>query len=226
MAKLYQALFKPNQFVNSMGVTKIFENDSQWYALQTHFRHEKHARDRLFSVGVEPFLPLSTQCRQWSDRTVRTAVPLFTGYCFARFALIDTLTVLKTPGIIRIIGIPKPEPIHPDEIIALQKVSSTDRVMEQWNHITDGAWVEVVHGPLAGLRGQLVRKEKQHGLVIRVSLIQQAALIHIKADEVAAIQEISPSSSHPSRQRMHDDNGRHAKTWRYPSPPESRFERS
>jgi transcription antitermination factor NusG len=140
-------------------------------------------------------------------------VPLFTGYCFARFALIDTLTVLKTPGIIRIVGIPKPEPIHPDEIIALQKVSSTDRMMEQWNHVTDGAWVEVVQGPLAGLRGQLVRREKQHGLVIRVSLIQQAALIHIKADEVAAIQGISPSSSRPSLQRMHDDNGRHAKTW-------------
>ena len=181
-----------------METTTILANDFQWYALQTYFRHEKQARDRLCSVGIEPFLTLSTQYRQWSDRTVQTAVPLFTGYCFARFALIDTLTVLKTPGIIRIIGIPKPEPIHPDEIIALQRVSSTDRVMEQWNHITDGAWVEVVHGPLAGLRGQLVRKEKQHGLVIRVSLIQQAALIHIKADEVAAIQEISPSSSHPS----------------------------
>lgn len=206
--------------------TKTLANDAQWYALQTHFRHEKQARDRLCSVGIEPFLPLSTQDRRWSDRTVRTAVPLFAGYCFAKFALIDTLTVLKTPGTIRIVGIPKPEPIHPDEIMALQKVSSTDRVMEQWNQITDGAWVEVVHGPLAGLRGQLVRREKQYGLVIRVSLIQQAALIHIKADEVAAIQELSPSSSHPSRQRMHDDNGRHAKTWRYPSPPESRFERS
>jgi transcription antitermination factor NusG len=153
-------------------------------------------------------------------------MPLFAGYCFARFALIDTLTVLKTPGIIRIVGIPKPEPIHPDEIIALQKVSSTDRVMEPYDHFTDGAWVVVVQGPLAGLRGQLVRREKQHGLVIRVSLIQQAALIHIKADEVAAIQGIASSSSRPSLQRMHDDNGRHAKTWLCPSPPESRFKRS
>jgi transcription termination/antitermination protein NusG len=216
---------KPNQLVDSTEATTL-ANDSQWYALQTQFRHEKQARDRLFSVGIEPFLPLSTQYHQWSDRKVRMAVPLFTSYCFARFALTDTLTVLKTPGIIRIVGIPKPEPIHPDEIIALQKVSSTDRMMEQWDHFTDGAWVEVVQGPLAGLRGQLVRREKQHGLVIRVSLIQQAALIHIKADEVAAIQGISPPSFRPSLQRMHDDNGRHAKTWLYPSPPESRFKQS
>lgn len=154
------------------------------------------------------------------------AVPLFTGYCFARFALIDTLTVLKIPGIIRIVGITKPEPIHPDEIIALQKVSTTDRMMEPCDHFTDGAWVEVVQGPLAGLRGQFVRRAKQHGLVIRVALIQHAALIHIKADEVAAIQEISPSSSPPSLQRMHDDTGRHAKTWLDPSPHESPFKRS
>jgi transcription antitermination factor NusG len=163
-------------------------NDSQWYALRTHSRHEKQVRDRLLSIGIEPLLPLIKHCRQWSDRKVWKTLPLFTGYCFARFALTESLSVLKTPGIIHIVGVLKPEPIHSDEIVALQKVSSTDRMMEPCDHFTDGAWVEVVQGPLAGLRGQLVRRAKQDRLVIRVSLIQQAALIHIKADEVAAIQ--------------------------------------
>lgn len=162
-------------------------NDFQWYALRTHSRHEKQVRDRLLSIGIEPLLPLSTQCRQWSDRKVRTAVPLFAGYCFARFALTHTLTVLKTPGIVRIVGVPKPEPIHPDEIIALQKVNAGDHTVEPYDYCAEGAWVEVVRGPLAGLRGQLVRRAKQYGLVIRATLIQQAVRIHIGADEVVPI---------------------------------------
>ena len=167
-------------------------NDSQWYALQTHSRHEIQVRNRLLSVGIEPLLPLTKQCRQWSDRKVWTTLPLFTGYCFARFALIDSLAVLTTPGIVRIVGSLKPEPIPSEEIVALQKVSSADRTMEPCDYFTEGTWVEVVQGALAGLRGQLVRRTKQHGLVIRASLIQQAALIHINADEVVTIQRISP----------------------------------
>lgn len=144
-------------------------------------------RDRLLAVGMEPFLPLSKQHRQWSDRKVWTTVPLFSGYCFARFSLSDSLAVLKTPGVVRIVGMVKPEPIRDEEIVALQQVSSANRTMEPCDYLIEGAWVEVVQGPLTGLRGQLVRRTKQHGLVIRASLIQQAALIHIEADEVAPI---------------------------------------
>lgn len=116
-----------------------------------------------------------------------TTVPLFSGYCFARFSLGESLAVLKTPGVVRIVGTVKPEPIRDEEIAALQQVASVNRMMEPCDYLTQGAWVEVVQGPLAGLRGQLVRRTKQQGLVIRASLIQQAALVHIEADEVTPI---------------------------------------
>lgn len=162
-------------------------SDLQWYALKTHARHEKSVRDRLAAVGIEPLLPLSKQCRQWSDRKVWTTLPLFAGYCFARFALSHSLTVLQTPGIARIVGAVKPEPIPDEEISALQRLTCADRPIEAYDYFTEGAWVEVVRGPLTGLRGQLVRKDRQHGLVIRAHLIQQAALIHIDADEVVSV---------------------------------------
>ncbi|TKB60183.1 MAG: hypothetical protein E8D48_13665 [Nitrospira sp.] len=58
-------------------------SEVHWYALQTCSRHEKPVRDRLMAAGVEPFLPLSKQCRQWSDRKVWTTAPLFSGYCLS-----------------------------------------------------------------------------------------------------------------------------------------------
>ncbi len=166
-------------------------SDCQWYALQTQSRHEKQVRDRLQAIGIEPLLPVGRQRRQWSDRKVWTTLPLFTGYCFANFALVRSLAVLQTPGVVRIVGSLKPEPIPDDEIAVFQRVASMNPVMEPCDYLTEGAWVEVIHGPLVGLRGQFVRRTSHHGLVIRSSLLQQAALIHIESDEVAPVQHPS-----------------------------------
>jgi transcription termination/antitermination protein NusG len=165
----------------------VLETNLQWYALQTHSHHEKQVRDRLLSGGIEPFLPLSRQYRQWSDRKVWTTLPLFRGYCFARFSLDNSLAIRKTPGVARIVGIMKPEPIADEEIAVFQQVTSADRPIEPCHYFIEGTWVEVIRGPLTGLRGQFVRRTKHDGLVIRASLIQQAALIHIGADEVVPL---------------------------------------
>ncbi|MBS0156733.1 MAG: UpxY family transcription antiterminator [Nitrospira sp.] len=162
--------------------------DMQWYALSTRSRHEKQVRDRLAAVGVEPFLPLTRQLSQWSDRRVWTENPLFLGYCFARFSLRNRLTILQTPGIVRIVGITLPEPISDEEIAALKQLAESERPMESHNYFAEGALVQVVRGPLAGLRGQLLRKAGQDSLVIRVHLIQQAATVHIDMNEVVAVQ--------------------------------------
>jgi transcription antitermination factor NusG len=170
-------------------VAEIVGPDTKWYALKTQSRHEKQVRDRLEAMGVEPLLPLTKQRRQWSDRKVWTILPLFSGYCFARFSLVHSLPILQTPGVVRIVGSSqRPEAIPTDEISALQKLAASDRVMEPYDYFTEGMWVEVIRGPLIGLRGHLVRKTSHDGLVIRAHLIQQAALIHINADEVTPLQ--------------------------------------
>jgi len=140
------------------------------------------------ALGIEPLLPLGKQCRQWSDRKVWNVLPLFSGYCFANFALTRSLAVLQTPGVVRIVGAVRPEPIPTEEIAALQQVSSVNPMMEPCDYLTEGAWVEVIRGPLVGLRGQFVRRASHHGLVIRSSLLQRAALIHIGSDEVTSLQ--------------------------------------
>ncbi len=180
-------MFNATQGMGSRDVGTVPTDHSLWYALQTHSRHEKQVRDRLVAVGMEPLLPLSRQYRQWSDRKVLTTVPLFGGYCFARFSLVRSREVLQIPGVARIVGATKPEPIAAEEIAAFHQLSLVDRMMEPCDYLIEGAWVEVIQGPLTGLRGQFVRRNKQHGLVIRVSLIQQAALVHIEADEVSPL---------------------------------------
>ncbi len=161
--------------------------DLRWYAISTRSRHEKMVRDRLAGIGVEPFLPLARTLSQWSDRKVWTLSPLFSGYCFARFSLMNSHAVLQTPGIVRIVGSVMPEAISDEELAALKQLSGSDRSLEPEAYFTEGSLVEVVRGPLAGLRGQLLRKAGHDCLVIRVHLIQQAATVHIDMSEVIPV---------------------------------------
>ncbi len=96
--------------------------------------------------------------------------------------------MLHSPGVVRIVGTLEPEPIPTEEIAVLQQVSLTNSVMEPYDYLTEGAWVELKQGPLVGLRGQFVRRVGHDGLVIRSSLLQQAVLIHIGSGEVAPVQ--------------------------------------
>ncbi len=179
-------MLEPIQFGsrNARSLTTDVAVDLHWYAISTRSRHEKLVRDRLAAIGIEPFLPLVKKLRQWSDRKVWTESPLFSGYCFARFSLTSTHAVLQTPGTVRIVGSVMPEPIPDDEVTAIQKLAGSRRTLDRHDYLTEGTWVEVVRGPLIGLRGQLLRQAEHDYLVIRVNLIQQAATVHIDMSEV------------------------------------------
>jgi transcription antitermination factor NusG len=169
-------------------VSDVTCSDLQWYALSTRSRHEKLVRERLAGIGIEPFLPLTRQLSQWSDRKVWTNSPLFSGYCFARFSLTNSSAIRQTPGVVRIVGVIMPEAIPEEEMAALKKLADSERPFEPHDYFVEGAWVEVVRGPLTGLRGQLIRKANHDCLVVRVHLIQQAATVHISMSEVIPVQ--------------------------------------
>jgi transcription antitermination factor NusG len=158
----------------------------QWYALRTRSRHEKLVRDRLAGQGIEHLLPTVTRLSQWKDRKKEIEVPLFSGYCFARFPWQDRNPVLMVSGVVEIVGGGhRPEPVPDEEIAALKTLMASTLRYDAHPYLHEGMAVEVIRGPLEGIRGILLRKDKRHRLVISVHLIQQAAAVEIDASDVA-----------------------------------------
>jgi transcription antitermination factor NusG len=50
--------------------------------------------------------------------------------------------------------------------------------------IREGMMVEVIHGPLKGVNGRLVRKNEKARLVLSVDLIGQAVSVEVDAADV------------------------------------------
>ena len=160
----------------------------RWYALRTRSRHEKLVRDRLEAQGVEPLLPTITKLSQWKDRRKEVVVPLFSGYCFARFAWPDRLAAQTISGVVEIVGGgERPEPIPDEEIDALKTLMASTLRYDAFPYLREGMMVEVAKGPLKGVRGLLVRKGKRHRLVIAVHLIQQAASVEMYDSDVVPV---------------------------------------
>jgi transcription termination/antitermination protein NusG len=156
-----------------------------WYVVRTRSRHEKTVRDQLVRRHVETFLPIAERWSRWKDRRKKIAFPLFPGYCFARFSLVDRLRVLNVVGVADLVGIAgRPEPVPDAEVEAIQRLTSTTLQYDPHPFLAEGMDVEVVRGPLAGVRGKLLRKDRVTRLVLSVTLIRQAAVVEIHPGDV------------------------------------------
>ncbi len=179
-----------------------------WYAVWTRSRHEKVVREELASKGIEHFLPTIKTVNQWKDRKQQVEVPLFPGYCFARIGLEDRIRVLESRGVIQLVGNgPRPIPIPDDEIEHLRRLMGSDLLYEYGRYERKGVEVEVIHGPLQGVRGSLIRMASKCRLVIAVRLIEQAAVVDIDAGSVIALdgplavaRPAAPLGAHPRQQ--------------------------
>jgi transcription antitermination factor NusG len=159
-----------------------------WYAIRTRSRYEKLVNQQLTARSLEAFLPLIDRRRRWKDRWKTVSFPLFPGYCFARFAHADRLAVLTAVGVVQILGLNGHSiPVPDHEIEAVRQLVTCTLPLDPHPYLKEGMEVEVVRGPLAGVRGMLVRKGSRARLVVAVHIIQQAASVELDAADVRPV---------------------------------------
>ena len=158
-----------------------------WYAIWTRSRHEQVVREQLESKGYEAFLPTIPRWSRWKDRKKKVDWPLFPGYCFARFNGRERLPILKCSGVVSIVSFDgEMVPIPDFEIDGIRRVVDSELQFDPCPFIREGAMVEVVHGPLKGIVGRLIRKGAHARLMLAVDLIGQAVSIEVDAADVRA----------------------------------------
>ena len=170
--------------------------EGHWFAVRTRAQQERAVRDRLRGQGVEPLLPTVRRVSRWSDRRKLIEVPLFTGYCFANFLLHEKISILQIPGVAYVVGRGgEPEPVRREEIDALRILAGSGMPYEPCGALAEGDPVEVARGPLAGLRGRLIRRDGAHYIVIGVHLIQQGASLRVSVHDVVPLARELPSTA-------------------------------
>jgi transcriptional antiterminator NusG len=166
----------------------IEREGAEWFAIWTRSRHEQMVRDQLQRKRIEAFLPTITRWSRWKDRKKKIDWPLFPGYCFARFDPVDALPILKCTGVVNIVSFDgKPAAIPEIELDSIRLLVGSELQYDPCPMIHEGMMVSVVHGPLKGVVGRLVRKDAAKArLVLSVDLIGQAVSVEVDAADVKA----------------------------------------
>jgi transcription antitermination factor NusG len=156
------------------------ERKFPWYALSVKSRYERIVATFLENRGYEWFLPLYKSRRCWSDRIKELEMPLFPGYLFCRFDILNRLPVLVIPGVQNIVGGTKlPTAIDAAEITALQTAVQAGLSREPWPFLRVGDRVKIERGALAGVEGILLQIKGRHRLVLSVTLLQRSVAVDI-----------------------------------------------
>jgi transcription antitermination factor NusG len=165
----------------------ITSGTPQWYAVFTRSRHEQTVRRQLAEKSIEVFLPTVLRWSRWKDRRKKVEWPLFPGYCFARFDAADSLAVRACSGTLRIVSFDgRLAPVPESQLDSIRVLVQSDIAFDPCAVLREGAAVEVLHGPLRGVTGRLLRSESSRAIVVlAVDLIGCAIRVEVDAADIA-----------------------------------------
>lgn len=167
-------------------------NQYFWHALYIKSRAEKKALTDLQNKGIEAFLPLQKKLRQWSDRKKWVDMPLIPGYLFVKVSNKEYDMALQSNHIVTYVRFEGKAAIIPDQQIEylklLLKQDNLDIEIIQ-EKLEPGQTIEVVAGPLIGLRGKLLQRNGKNKVAIELEDIGHSALIEISVNDITAVKE-------------------------------------
>jgi len=151
-----------------------------WIVVRSKPRSEKIAYAQLKEKGIEAYLPLLKERRKWSDRKKWVEFPLFSSYLFVKIEIKNSIFVLQTNGVSSLVKFGEEIAIVQDEVInAIRLAIDGGYQLVPAEYFIAGNAVEVIEGPMRGVKGIVVQLKGKDRLVIKIDAIQQALSIDI-----------------------------------------------
>jgi transcription antitermination factor NusG len=168
---------------------------ARWAAVHTRPRCEWRVLAGLEREGIPSFLPAFRKRHTYGARVRVSTLPLFNGYLFYDFDAVDRVRVLRSYGVVRVVETKDPERLSV-ELQSLAQALAVDGATPRRVALgPPGTPVEIVAGPFAGCRGELVKTASRASLVMRVDFLGFGAEVEI--DEAFVRTLLTGTSSKP-----------------------------
>jgi transcription antitermination factor NusG len=165
-----------------------------WQVLHVTSNHEKRVAQQLFVRSVEHYLPLYTERVKWTDRSVVAERPLFSGYVFARFLPQDRISVISTPGVLRVLGDEGKSMVSPAELDQIRAGLVSGLTLRPHSAVALGTLVQVRNGVFAGVQGVVTELRHQFKVVLTLSAVSQCFSVELELDDLEVMNEPMPKT--------------------------------
>ena len=159
------------QSQNIQTADDLHVRERRWFAVRTSSKHEKQAVKELTARGIEAWTPLREKVYHYPSKKVIRQLPLLTGYVFVNITQQEENTVRFAHYVSCFLKIGKTRRQVTIAEMDLLRRLSTDRTLD-WETVDEsfdfsaGTAVEIIKGPLAGVRGHYISKKNKKTFVI------------------------------------------------------------
>ena len=159
-------------------------HESPWQVLHVIANHEKRVAQHLSVRSLEHYLPLYTERSKWTDRSVILERPLFMSYLFVRFSPHAKLSVVSTPGVIRLLGDHECDTVSADEIDRIRNGLANGCLLRPHPHVSVGTPVRVLSGVFKGVEGTVTEFRHHCRVIIAFSAVKQCFSLEVELGDI------------------------------------------
>ncbi len=158
------------------------DTSKSWFAVYVKSRTEKKVAAEFQKTGIDHFLPLIKELRQWSDRKKWVEAPLFRSYVFVHIEPREYFAVLKVNGVTRYITFEGKAVSIPFQQIEAIRYYLDEKDPDTNNNLVweKGKKVEIISGSLTGLTGELVKVKGRNKISVEIEAVGKSILIETK----------------------------------------------
>ena len=168
--------------------------EGPWHVLQVIANHEKRVARQLEVRSLEHYLPLYTERSRWTDRTVTLERPLFPGYIFTRFSTATRISVISTPGVLRMLGTDGNRTVDGAEIDRIQKALESGHILRPQPCVPVGTRVRIRGGLFEGVEGIVTELRRNCNVIIALSSVEQCFSLETDLSEIEVLGKTVVSS--------------------------------
>lgn len=154
------------------------ECPDRWWVLHTRPRAEKSLARRMLKRGIAFFLPLYQRPVKHRGRIIHSYNPLFPGYLFLRGTEQARLHALETNLVARCLSVADQQQLHGD-LARVHQLILVDSTVTPEDQLHPGTRVEIIHGPLIGMEGKILRRGKLLRFFVEVRFLQRGVSVEI-----------------------------------------------
>jgi transcriptional antiterminator RfaH len=168
------------------------KSNYKWYAIYTKANGEKKLFENLQEKNIECFLPTRKVLKNWSDRKKWVEEPLFKCYLFVKVNNKQFFNAVNTAGAVCYVSFGgKAQSIPEIQINNIKTFlsQSEQEVTISYDRIQKGVNVEVVHGSLKGITGEVTDLYGQARLVIRIESMNCSLHVNISREDIRVMDD-------------------------------------
>jgi transcriptional antiterminator RfaH len=159
-----------------------------WWVAHTKSRNEKALAKDLIQKDISYFLPMNWKVRRQRGRTIRSLLPLFSGYLFFCGKENQRIEVLRTNRVANLLAVKDQQKLL-DELSQIEQALRTGAALTPHKYIKEGQYCRVIGGALADLQGIVIKTRGTARLLLQIDMLGQATSVEIDTDMIEIIDE-------------------------------------